>query len=130
MRILVLEYEIKDREGRILGSSKFEGPMKVKLGTGEIWKELEEKLSALKMGEEASFWIKVPFDREKIKRVDRESIPPDVKAGEEFYVQTPAGTWSARLLGYEGNNAVIDLNPPYAGDEVFYRVKLIYEEKM
>lgn len=130
MRILVLEYEIKDRDGRILGSSRFEGPMKVKLGTGEIWKELEEKLRGMKIGDEAGFWIKVPFDKGKIKRVDKNSIPPDVKAGEEFYIQTPAGTWPARLLGFEGENAVIDLNPPYAGDEVFYKIKVIYEENI
>ena len=128
MKILVFEYEIKDKEGRILGASKFEGPMRVKLGTGEIWEELEKKLKVLNTGQEASFWIKVPFDRKKVKKVEKEEIPQDVKAGEKFYIETPAGTWPAKLLGYEGQNALIDLNPSYAGEEVFYWVKLTYEE--
>ncbi|MCD6454855.1 MAG: hypothetical protein J7L62_06090 [Candidatus Aminicenantes bacterium] len=130
MRILILEYEIRDKEGRILGASKFEGPMKVRIGSGELWKELEDKLKGLKTGDEKSFWINVPFDKSKIKKVSKKSIPPDVKAGEQFYVETPAGVWSARLLGYEGEDAVIDLNPPYAGDEVFYKIKVLYEEEL
>ncbi len=130
MIILVLEYLITDREGRVLGNSKFQGPMRVKLGAGEVWPELEEKIKDMQVDEEKEFWIKVPYDRKKIKRVPRSYIPSQLLEGEEFTFRTPAGQWNARLLKYEGEEALIDLNPPGAGEEIHYKVRVIYREEI
>ncbi|GEM_PF-2504498 len=130
MIVLVLEYRITDREGRVLGNSRFQGPLKLRIGSGEVWPELEEKLRDMKPGEEKEFWIRVPYDERKIKRIPRHLIPGDLKEGEEFLLKTPAGEWTARLRGFEGEEALVDFNPPSAGEEVHYWVKAIYREDL
>ncbi len=131
VKVMVLEYEIRDREGRIIGSSKFEGLMRVRLGTGELWQELEEKLRGLKQGDEAEFEITVPYDEKKIKRLPRKEIPLDeIAEGEQVFIETPAGSYPARIRGVEGEHVIIDLNPPYAGEKVVYKVKVIYTEEL
>ncbi len=130
MIVLVVEYRITDREGRVLGNSKFQGPMKIRIGTGEVWPELEERIKDMKVDEEREFWITVPYDENKIKRVPASSLPPDLLEGEEFTFQTPAGQWNGRLLRREGEFAVIDLNPPGAGEKIHYWIRVIYREEI
>ncbi len=128
MIILVLEYKITDREGRVLGDSKFQGLMKIRIGTGEVWPELEEKLKDMKMEEEREFWITVPYDENKIKEIPRSLIPQELQEGEEFTLRTPAGEWNARIKGFEGEKAIVDFNPPKAGEKVRYWVRVVYRE--
>ncbi len=131
VKILVFEYEIKDKEGRIIGSSKFEGPMKVKLGTGEIWKGLEEKLKDLSTGDETEFQIYVPYEKNKIKKIKRKLLPfEELKEGEQVFIETFAGKYPALVRKIEGDWVELDLNPPFAGEELFYKIKVLYAEEL
>ena len=131
VKVLVLEYEIKDKEGRIIGSSKFEGPLRVKLGVGEIWKELEENLKNLSAGEEAEFQIHVPYEESKVKKIKRNLLPfEELKEGEQIFIETLAGRYPALVRKIEGEWVELDLNPPFAGEKLFYKVKVLYVEEL
>lgn len=129
---VVLEYELRDDEGKVLDSSAAEGgePIVYVHGYGMIVPGLEAAIGGLRVGETKEVAVAPEggfgeHDDELVLEVDRSDFPRpgEVKAGDELVAESPDGDEAImRVLEVKEDSVVVDANHPLAGKSLLYKV--------
>ncbi len=115
----------------------FEGePFVFQVGSPEIIPGLSEALIGMEEGEEKEIMIPSekafgPRDENLVRTVPRDALNIDVEPVEglmlNLIVDTPQGemNFPATIVKVTDNELVLDLNPPLAGKDLYFQIKLL-----
>lgn len=130
-RVKIL-YVTKDSTGAIVDSSKnFGDSLEINVGKGEIIPRFEEQLIGLGVGEERNFHLTSGeaygnYNPEYLEEIPLERLPAGVQKGDTVHIGLSQGEKiSARVLDIMPHKALIDMNHPLAGKELWYRVRVL-----
>jgi FKBP-type peptidyl-prolyl cis-trans isomerase SlyD len=130
-RHLTFHYTLRDREGRILDTSRGAAPLSCIEGTGQIIEGLEAALLTMGVGE--SRIVVVPPERayglreaELVQKVARSRLPVDeVRVGDQFQTGPDRQAPVVTVRAVEGDEVLLDANHPLAGEELHFEVELM-----
>jgi FKBP-type peptidyl-prolyl cis-trans isomerase SlyD len=130
-RHLTFHYTLRNREGRVLDTSRGAAPLSCIEGTGQIIEGLEEVL--LKMGPGESRVVVVPPERgygrreaELVQKVARSRLPVDeVQVGDQFQTGPDRQAPVVTVRAIEGDEVLLDANHPLAGEELHFEVEMM-----
>lgn len=135
-----LEYELMDSTGERIESSSDDdgGPIRIKLGEGDLPEKLEAELVGKSAGDEFSLALEPadafgPYDPENLVSVPREEVPEDIELEPGDWVplaledeETGEGDdIEARVVEVNPDGFVLDLNHPLAQETVTFKMKVI-----
>jgi FKBP-type peptidyl-prolyl cis-trans isomerase SlyD len=130
-RHLTFHYTLRNREGRVLDTSRGAEPLACIEGAGQIIEGLEEPLLTLGVGETRQ--VVVPPERAYglredalVQKVPRARLPvDDVRVGDQFQTGPDRQSPIVTVLAIEGDEVLLDANHPLAGQELHFEVELI-----
>ena len=128
---LTFHYTLRNREGRVLDTSRGAEPLGCIEGAGQIIEGLEEPLLAMAAGETRQ--VVVPPERayglrddDMIQKVVRTHLPVDeLKVGDQFQTGPDPMDPIVTVLAIEGDEVLLDANHPLAGQELHFEVELV-----
>ncbi len=128
---LTFHYTLRNREGRVLDTSRGGEPLACVEGAGQIIEGLEAALAAMQAGEKRL--VVVPPEqgyglREQamIQKVPRANLPvDDVRVGDQFQTGPDRQDPVVTILAIEGDEVLLDANHPLAGQELHFDVELV-----
>ncbi len=131
LRHLTFHYTLRNREGRILDTSRGAAPLSCLESSGQIIEGLEAPL--LQMSEGETRQVVVPPERayglretELVQKVLRSRLPmDDVKVGDQFQTGPDRQAPVVTVLAIEGDEVLLDANHPLAGEELHFEVELV-----
>ena len=131
LRHLTFHYTLRNRDGRILDTSRGAAPLSCLEGAGQIIEGLEESL--LRMGEGDTRQVVVPPERgyglreaELVQKVPRDRLPvDDVKVGDQFQTGPDRQAPVVTVVAIEGDEVLLDANHPLAGEELHFEVEVL-----
>ena len=130
-RQLTFHYTLRNRDGRILDTSRGAAPLSCLEGAGQIIEGLEDSLVLMTEGETRQ--VVVPPERayglreaELVQKVPRGHLPvDDVKVGDQFQTGPDRSAPVVTVVAVEGDEVLLDANHPLAGEELHFEVELI-----
>ena len=130
-RHLSFHYTQRNREGRVLDTSRGASPLAFVEGTGQIIEGLEEPL--LQMSEGETRHVVIPPERAYglkeaalVQKVPRASLPvDDLKVGDQFQTAPDRQAPVVTVMAIEGEEVLLDANHPLAGEELHFEVELV-----
>lgn len=132
-RVISMYYELKDKDsGELLESNFNVEPIKFITGLGHVLQKLEDEVVGLKDGEERVIYITPSegvgeYDPNAVKIIEKEQFAGiDLTEGMELLGEGEDGS-TARVIVKEirDNDVVIDFNPPFAGVNMEFKVKVV-----
>jgi FKBP-type peptidyl-prolyl cis-trans isomerase SlyD len=128
---LTFHYTLRNREGRVLDTSRGAEPLACIQGAGQIIEGLEGELTAMTAGEQRN--VVVPPERgygrredELVQKVPRSRLPvDDVRVGDQFQTGPDRQDPVVTIVAIEGDEVLLDANHPLAGQELHFDVELI-----
>ncbi len=130
-RHLSFHYTLRNREGRVLDTSRGTTPLLCVEGAGQIIEGLEESLLQMKEGE--SRHVVVPPERgyglreeALVQKVPRARLPvDDLKVGDQFQTGPDHQAPVVTVMAIEGDEVLLDANHPLAGEELHFEVEVV-----
>jgi FKBP-type peptidyl-prolyl cis-trans isomerase SlyD len=130
-RHLTFHYTLRNREGRVIDTSRGGEPMPFLEGSGQIIDGLEEPLLQMAAGEKRT--VVVPPERaygmreaELVQKVPRANLPvDDLKVGDQFQTGPDRQAPVVTVVAIEGDQVLLDANHPLAGQELHFEVELV-----
>ena len=130
-RHFTFHYTLRNRDGRILDTSRGAAPLSCLEGAGQIIEGLEDSLVLMTEGETRQ--VVVPPERayglreaELVQKVPRGHLPvEDVKVGDQFQTGPDRSAPVVTVVAVEGEEVLLDANHPLAGEELHFEVELI-----
>jgi len=130
-RHLTFHYTLRNRDGRVLDTSRGAEPLSCVEGAGQIIEGLEEPLLGMSAGETRQ--VVVPPERgyglredALVQKVPRSRLPvDDVRAGDQFQTGPDRQAPVVTVVAIEGDEVLLDANHPLAGEELHFEVELI-----
>jgi FKBP-type peptidyl-prolyl cis-trans isomerase SlyD len=130
-RHLTFHYTLRNREGRVLDTSRGAEPLACVEGMGQIIDGLEEPLLGMSVGETRQ--VVVPPERgyglredDLMQKVPRSRLPvDDVRVGDQFQTGPDRQAPVVTVLAIEGDEVLLDANHPLAGQELHFEVELV-----
>jgi len=130
-RQLTFHYTLRNRDGRILDTSRGAAPLSCLEGAGQIIEGLEDSLVLMTEGETRQ--VVVPPERayglreaELVQKVPRGHLPvEDVKVGDQFQTGPDRSAPVVTVVAIESEEVLLDANHPLAGEELHFEVELI-----
>jgi FKBP-type peptidyl-prolyl cis-trans isomerase SlyD len=132
-RVVTIDYLMYDQESSaLLESSRDDGPLVYLHGFGELPDGLEDALEGKEAGEKVHV-VLAPEDaygeheEELVQAVPREQFDgmDDLAVGMTFEAETEEGPRVVRVVGFEGDDVIIDGNERYAGRTVRFDVTVL-----
>lgn len=128
---LTFHYTLRNREGRVLDTSRGAEPLACIQGAGQIIEGLEGELMAMGAGEKRN--VVVPPERgyglredELVQKVPRSRLPvDDVRVGDQFQTGPDRQDPVVTIVAIEGDEVLLDANHPLAGQELHFEVELV-----
>lgn len=128
---LTFHYTLRNREGRVLDTSRGAEPLACIEGAGQIIEGLEAGLAVMAVGEQRR--VVVPPERgyglredALVQKVPRARLPVDeVRVGDQFQTGPDRQAPVVTVVGIEGDEVLLDANHPLAGQELHFEVELI-----
>ncbi|MDQ5980922.1 MAG: FKBP-type peptidyl-prolyl cis-trans isomerase SlyD [Verrucomicrobiota bacterium] len=128
---LTFHYTLRNREGRVLDTSRGGEPLACVQGAGQIIEGLEAELAAMAAGEQRK--VVVPPERgygvredALIQRVPRDRLPvDDIRVGDQFQTGPDRQDPVVTIVAVEGDQVLLDANHPLAGQELHFEVELV-----
>lgn len=128
---LTFHYTLRNREGRVLDTSRGGEPLACVEGAGQIIDGLEAALVAMQAGEKRL--VIVPPERgyglreeALVQKVPRARLPVDeVRVGDQFQTGPDRQDPVVTILAIEGDEVLLDANHPLAGEELHFDVELV-----
>ncbi|MBW3003586.1 peptidylprolyl isomerase [Candidatus Woesearchaeota archaeon] len=130
---LNIEYTGTFEEGTMFDTNVGKDPLTVKLGEKKLIKGFEQALYGMKPGDEKEITIE-PKDaygerhEELIQKVPKKSFPEkmELKVGTSLSLKDPDGhIILATIAEVSDNDVKIDLNHPFAGKRLKFKIKLL-----
>jgi len=130
-RHFTFHYTLRNRDGRILDTSRGAAPLSCLEGAGQIIEGLEDSLVLMTEGETRQ--VVVPPERayglreaELVQKVPRGHLPvEDVKVGDQFQTGPDRSAPVVTVVALDGDEVLLDANHPLAGEELHFEVELI-----
>lgn len=130
-RHLSFHYTLRNREGRVLDTSRGTPPLSCVEGAGQIIEGLEEPL--LQMSEGETRHVVVPPERAYglreaalVQKVPRAHLPvDDLKVGDQFQTGPDRQAPVVTVRAIEGEEVLLDANHPLAGEELHFEVEVV-----
>jgi FKBP-type peptidyl-prolyl cis-trans isomerase SlyD len=132
-RVVTIDYKMYDQsDDKLLESSQADGPLVYLHGFGELPDGLEDALEGKSAGEQVHI-ILAPedaygeWDEELVQPVGREQFEgiDDLEVGMSFEAETDDGPRVVRIVGFDGDEVMIDANERYAGRTVRFDVTVL-----
>jgi len=129
-----LEYVGKFQDGTVFDDSERHGqPLEFKVGAKQVVKGFDDAVRGMKKDEEKEFTLKPKdaygdINTKLIQKVPKDKIPDadKIKEGMVLGMQLPTGQQvPARVAEVTDTDITIDLNPPLAGKELTFKVKIV-----
>jgi FKBP-type peptidyl-prolyl cis-trans isomerase SlyD len=128
---LTFHYTLRNREGRVLDTSRGGEPLNCVQGAGQIIEGLEAELVTMQAGEKRS--VIVPPERgyglreeAMIQKVPRARLPvDDVRVGDQFQTGPERQDPVVTIVAVEGDQVLLDANHPLAGQDLHFEVELV-----
>lgn len=129
-----VEYTGKLADGTVFDSSDKHGkPLEFKAGTSQVIKGFDEAVLGMEKGEEKT--IDIPSENaygprrdELVSEVPKDQLPQDqeVQTGMTLAVKAPNGQeFPAVVTKVEDTSITIDMNPPLAGKDLQFELKIV-----
>ena len=129
---VTIDYVLKRGDGEVVGNTQDVGPQQITLGSGQIFPQIEEALTAMEVGDEKT--IDIPSDKafgprreEMIIDIPLSNLPPEPapQPGMQLQAQSPDGQPMTLFIVEVGaENVKADGNHPLAGEDVTFDVTL------
>lgn len=128
-----IRYFISLDDGSSVGRDKTSTPLSFKIGSGKVFKKLEEGVVGMQVNETRRVEIKAEeaygrYNKENVLRVDRKMFPEDVKLipGRTVQYQNRDGERVNLVVNAVSDTTVtVDANHPLAGLDLFYEVEMV-----
>ncbi len=128
---LTFHYTLRNREGRVLDTSRGGEPLACIAGAGQIIEGLETELAGMQAGEKRL--VVVPPERgyglredALVQKVPRARLPvDDVRVGDQFQTGPDRQDPVVTILAIEGDGVLLDANHPLAGQDLHFDVELV-----
>lgn len=129
-RHFTFHYTLRNREGRVLDTSRGAEPLTCVEGAGQIIEGLEAELARMAAGDHRS--VVVPPERgyglredALVQKVPRARLPvTELKAGDQFQTGPDRSDPVVTVVAIEGDEVLLDANHPLAGQELHFEVEL------
>lgn len=129
---VTIDYVLKRGDGQEVGNTAEAGPQDITLGSGQIFPQIEEALTSMKVGDEKSVAIPCenafgPRRDELVLDIPRANLPPEPapQPGMALGAQTPDGQPMTLFILEVGEETVkADANHPLAGEDVTFDLTL------
>jgi FKBP-type peptidyl-prolyl cis-trans isomerase SlyD len=130
-RHLTFHYTLRNREGRVLDTSRGAEPLSCIEGAGQIIDGLEEPLLGMRAGDTRQ--VVVPPERgyglredALVQKVPRSRLPvEEIKVGDQFQTGPDRQAPVVTVMAIEGDEVLLDANHPLAGQELHFEVELV-----
>jgi FKBP-type peptidyl-prolyl cis-trans isomerase SlyD len=128
---LTFHYTLRNREGRVLDTSRGADPLACTQGAGQIIEGLEAELARMISGEKRQ--VVVPAERgyglredALVQKVPRSRLPVDeLRVGDQFQTGPDRQAPVVTVVAIEGDEVLLDANHPLAGQELHFDVELV-----
>ena len=136
--VIKVEYTGKLADGTVFDSSEKQGqPLEFEVGAGNIIKGFDEAVQGMEKGEEKEIEVKKDDaygDRKEdfVQKIPKDQMPQDVdvKPGMVLAVKAPTGQEFPATVTEVGDSEVtIDMNPPLAGKDLNFKLKVVDIQK-
>ena len=121
-----------DGTNEILETSKNDSPLVYLHGAGELPEGLEDALDGKQAGDEVHLTLEPDLaygerDEELVQPVPREQFEgiEDLQIGMRFEAETEEGIQAVRVIGFDGDDVIVDANEQYAGRTVRFDVSVL-----
>ncbi len=130
--VILLDYLVRLRTGKVVETSKGKGPIEYLHGTGQILPALERALEGLREGEQASFSIPPEGaygarNEENLVPLPATLFPSDVELtpGLALFARASGGqSYPITVREVQGEFVLVDLNHPLAGERLYFEVNV------
>ncbi len=130
--IVSIDYEVRTSDGTVVGHTQQEGPQDIKLGGGQIFPQIEQALTGMKVGDEET--VEIPSESafgprrdELIIDIPLSNLPPEPapQPGMTLQAQQQDGTAMTLYIVEVGEQSVkADGNHPLAGQDLTFGLTL------
>jgi FKBP-type peptidyl-prolyl cis-trans isomerase 2 len=127
-----IEYTLKLDDGTTADSNVGGAPLVYEQGKGQILPSLEKELAGLGVNDSKKVELSPEqgygkVDPEAIQKVPAEMIPEEARQpGVQLVAEDAAGQKRpVRVKAVEGDQVVVDLNHPLAGQKLYFDVKIL-----
>lgn len=130
-RMVAIDYTLKDKDGKILDSSKDGGALEYLHGHGNLISGLEKELEGKSEGD--SFSAVIPpeeaygeYNNELVIVVPKNQFDTDVEIepGMQFQANTAGGGQIVTVTNVTESEVTVDANHPLAGQTLYFEVKV------
>ncbi len=128
---VTLEYTGTLDNGTVFDTNVGKEALEFEIGGKQVIKGFEEEIIGMEEGEEKTFTLSPERAyghrrAELIREIPKEKIKHDVKKGDVLGFQAPNGmVITAKVIDITDNSITVDLNPPLAGQNLTFKVKIL-----
>lgn len=130
--LVILEYNIKDKDGNILDTSRDRELIHYRMGSGGFFEKIENAMLGHKkddfisvdLAPEEAFGVR---DENLVTKVPRTNFGTivDFQRGMQLAVQTPTGATTVTVLDYDNSEITVDANHPLAGRNLIFEIFIV-----
>ncbi len=129
---VVIDYVVRKSDGTVIGDTQDNGPQAIKIGDSAIFPQIEEKLTAMEVGDQQTVAIESdkafgPRRDDMVIDIPRENLPADPapQPGMALQAQQQDGSEMTLYVVEVGAQSVkADGNHPLAGEDLAFDVTL------
>ncbi len=131
-RMVSIDYTLKDKDGKIIDSSKDSDALEYLHGYGNLIKGLEKELEGKTEGD--TFSVVIPpaeaygeYNKELVLNVPKEQFDTDVEIepGMQFQANMAGGGQIVTVTAVTEKEVTVDANHPLAGQTLYFDVKVV-----
>lgn len=131
-RVYTVAYLLKNREGDIIDSSQGAEPLRFVSGAGQVVPGIEKAVDGRDVG--TCLEVTIPPElaygehREDMVRTMPRSMfqgVDDLAEGMKFQTNTGENAQIVKVVGFKGDNVLIDANHPLAGFTLYFELEIL-----
>ncbi len=128
-KMVAIDYTLKDKDGKVIDSSKDAGALEYLHGHGNLISGLEKELEGKSAGD--SFSVTIPpeeaygtYNKELVVNVPKDQFDTDVEieVGMQFQANTAGGGQIVTVTAVTDKEVTVDANHPLAGQTLYFDV--------
>jgi peptidylprolyl isomerase len=128
--IVTVHYTVKLKDGSIVESSKDKEPLSFMVGNVNVMPSLNQAVLDMSPGDVATLEISPeegagPYNPDLRFEIEREALPDGAQTGMFVQATIEDQTMKAEIVEISEDSAVLDANPPYAGQNLIFEIELI-----
>ena len=129
---VTIDYVLKRTDGEEVGNTQQAGPQDITIGSGQIFPQIEQALTAMEVGDEETVAIECdsafgPRRDELVIEIPRENLPPEPtpQPGMALQAQQQDGSpMTLYVVDVNDQSIKADGNHPLAGEDITFAITL------